>query len=493
MVLMKLKSNQPQITECPSGLEKPEPISTAHSLSRVFSSPRGSALVIAVVLMLVASMLIVVGARLLSDMNKQTQQQTLAVAEAENAARAGLTDAIDWFGRQTLSSPYVSYYFPNSGATPVPNPAYSYIDDPFAPTQNAVKQDTMDDSIGIVQQYPINGANLRLTNTTNLWARYEVHRQSNPATPVPAPTATYTWSQSVHDITGEKVTTALNGQGLIWSLYSTGYIYINNDPTQPYNQSPNKVLATAQMSTEIRKLGLSLPVTAAAICHDMAGIVVNNNGVINALSGGQTYYSAGAYLNYGNTSYPTVASGGKISPSNLSVDRSQAPNWVVVNPVNIFGMSNTTIKSLADFKGDASNPLVINGSDKLSYFNGNLTFDPASPVSYYQNQYLNGVGTGVIYVDNGNFTLKPVSATQTGAFFNGVIFCNGYVTIGEGNQVSGCVMAVNGITVGTGAVGSTEKAYLNLSLGIISREQTLVAVYREDKSAAHNFIGVPFQ
>ena len=488
MPFMKPNLNRPEINEGEAGSDQPKSLTDLQRPFRAIASSRGSALVIAIVLMLVASMLIVVGSRLLVTMNKQTQQQTLVVAEAENAARAGLVDAINWFRRK---NGLVSYYVP---PYPPYNPStfLSYIDDAFAPTQNASTQDTMDATIGIVQQYPITGGVQRLVNTNNIWARYEVRKAPNPSDPAPpAPTPTIDLNKTVHDITGERITSEVNGEGLVWTLYSTGYIYINNDSTKPYNVAPNKVLATSQMSTEIRKLALNIPAWAAAIAPSMCSIHINGNGVVNALSGGSTYYAAAAAVT--SAGCPSVSGSGKISPLSTDITKAVACSGVNSDPYPIFGMHPQDVKNLADFTGDATHPLIIAGSDKLSYFNGNLTFSPSNPVSYYQNQFLNNVGTGVIYVDNGNLTISPVSGTQTGAFFNGVIFCNGSVTIGEGNQITGCVMAVNGITVGTGAGGSTEKAYLNFSQGVINREGQYVAVYREDRSASHNFVGVPIQ
>lgn len=484
MLSMKLKFYRPKTVEGQAGFNVPKPLANLPYLSRVFASHRGSALVITIVLMLVASTLIVVGVQLLSNMNKQTQQQTLAVAEAENAAYAGLVDAANWFRRQNNT---VSYFYPN--AVPTPQPQYNSVDDPFAPVTNSTTKDTIDPSIGVVYQYPINGAVVKLAGTNNIWARYEVRKSTNSLTPTPVPpTPNIDPSITVHDITGEKLPSHLNGEGLIWSLCSTGYIYINNDPTLPFNQSPNKVLATAKMRTEIRKMSLSLPVTAAAICHDMSTIHVNGNGIIN---GGQSYYAAGAYLNYSNAAYPVLSGNGKISPSAGAVYRaSQIQNWVVSNPVNIFGMSSGDVKNLADVTGDSTHPLIF-GANQLVYFNGNLTYDPASPNTYYQNSYLNGKG-GIIYVDNGNLTLKPVPSGQVGAYFNGVIFCNGSVTIGENNTVTGVVMAVNGITVGTGQSGTTEPAQLICNDSAVTALNSTVTNYREDRSASHTFIAVPF-
>lgn len=477
---MKKKPNS-KFAASKTGQGKPLTSAGFHSSFQILKNEKGSAIVMALVLMVAATMLIVVGVRLLVTMNQQTQQQTLAVAEAENAAKAGLQDATNWFRRQSNT---VSYYFPNTGPTPTPQPQFQYIDDAFAPL--TIKQDTLDQTIGIVNQYPLNGAIVKLAGTNNLWARYEVRRQSNPAA-TPGPTATLN-PKGVHDITGERIPTALNGQGLVWSLYSTGYIYINNDSNQPYNSAPNKVLASAQMSTEIRKMSFNLPVTAAALAYDMTTISVQGNGILNGGSG----YSAAAYKNACGTCYPAVSGTGKISPSKSSVYPNSMPNWVTTNPVQIFGMNPQQLKGVADVTGDGTHNLVF-GANQLVYYNGNLTYDPATVVGCYQNNYLNSKGGSCIYVDNGNFTLKPVPAGQIGAYFSGAVFCNGSVTIGEGNTVFGYIMAVNGITVGTGAGGTVDPANLILDPNLITNLNNTVTNYREDKSAEHNFVGEVFR
>jgi hypothetical protein len=150
-------------------------------------------------------------------------------------------------------------------------------------------------------------------------------------------------------------------------------------------------------------------------------------------------------------------------------------------------MAPQQIKGVADVTGDSTHPLIF-GKSQLVYYNGNLTYSPTTVVSCYQNSYLNGTGGSVIYVDNGNFTLSAVPAGQNGAYFHGVIYCNGTVTIGENNTVDGTVMAVNGIVVGTGAGGTVEPANLILDPNLITTLNGKVTNYREDKSSEHNFV-----
>ena len=254
----------------------------------------------AAMFMLVATFLITIGARLVSDSFKQAKQRELFVGEAENVARAGLVDARAWFIRQTSNGGLV---FGNTssavtvGATPTVNPSYTSVDEAFNPTfnsSNPTSSDTIDPSIGIVQEYPLNDA---VTANASYWARYEVKKQGAGAFD----------STAVHDVTGSRTSNYLNGDGLVWNIISTGYVYKRMDKTTagtpatwvyPYNYgvttgdySKTKIIAKAQFSTEIRKLSLTMPipsdyvniVSSGLYCQEMANQI--NLGSQTLLSG----------------------------------------------------------------------------------------------------------------------------------------------------------------------------------------------------------------
>jgi Tfp pilus assembly protein PilX len=239
---------------------------------------RGSALVMAAIFMLVATVLITVGVQLVANASRGAKEKELYVGEAENVARAGIIAAEAWFTRQSgngVVSAYQQAYAP--GAVPSFASTFTYVDEAFDPqgnTTNPQFADTIDQAIGLVSEYPLSDP---VTANAVYWARYEVPQQGSGAMATTA----------VHDITGERLSNYVNGDGMVWSIQSTGYVYKRNDKTVdaygnwivPYNQAPNVVVAKAQFSTEFRKLGLNLPVPSppgAALYS--AGLYVNNLG-----------------------------------------------------------------------------------------------------------------------------------------------------------------------------------------------------------------------
>ncbi len=256
----------------------------------------------AAIFMLVATTLITVGMKLVSTASRQAKQQGLYIAEAESIAKAGLRDATDWFGRQTANNGIVSELYVGNGNVTVgqaavtnvsPNGSlYTYPDQAFWPqnnTFNGQSSDTLEPWIGIVNEYPLDSG---VTMNALYFARYEVRKIANPVGLTPAPT----WDPyAVHDISGQRTGTDLvNGDGTVWSIVSTGYVYKRMDKTinpitgmwnKEYNVYPNVVVASARYCTELKKLSLSMPTTdmpalsGAVYCQSASQITLNNNTV----------------------------------------------------------------------------------------------------------------------------------------------------------------------------------------------------------------------
>src|SRR5581483_7704404 len=81
----------------------PHPVNPASSPE--IKNQRGSALVMAAIFMMIATVLITVGMKLVTVSNQQSTQANLYVGEAENVARAGLVDALGWLRRNSSTSP----------------------------------------------------------------------------------------------------------------------------------------------------------------------------------------------------------------------------------------------------------------------------------------------------------------------------------------------------------------------------------------------------
>lgn len=251
----------------------------------------------AAIFMLVATMLMTVGYRLVSNSSRQSKERMLYVGEAENVARAGLVDTLGWFSRRTsngglVAGAVVTPVIP--GSTPTPVYPYTNIDQAFSPqnnTANAQLSDTIDASIGIVKEYPLDSP---VTANALYWARYEVKQQGTGAFD----------PNAVHDVTGERIFKYADGSGYVWNIVSTGYVYKRMDksidPTTgnfavSMTQPPNSVVATARFSTEFRKLSLVMPCPTPGNVNGVAGaIYVQNIKNQVTLSNTQTYISANA-------------------------------------------------------------------------------------------------------------------------------------------------------------------------------------------------------
>lgn len=261
----------------------------------------------AAIFMVIASILITAGFRLVSDSARQAKQRNYYVAEAENVARAGIVDALGWFGRQSANGGVVFGNYSNSyapGATPTVQPIYVSADDAFNPqgnTANTQMSDTIDAGIGIVKEYPLDDP---VTAKAVFWARYEVWKQDAPKfTPVHGSTFN---PYAAHDITGQRDTAHINGDGYVWTIACKGIVYRRMDKTvdtygfftAPYNQAPNTVVATSIQSAELRKLSLLMPQPTPNISIS-GGLYVKNIRSQVTLSSVETTLS-GAVSTYNN-------------------------------------------------------------------------------------------------------------------------------------------------------------------------------------------------
>ena len=180
-------------------------------------SSKGTALVLALIICVIVAILSVVGSQLITSTNKDMLHQQHLSSEADNIARAGLVDAISWFRRQQVQ--------PVAAGVPPTKPKWADgAFDPCKSTDTAISA-TLDPSIGLVNEYS-------LSPTTNLYARYEVARQTSTTISPYDPNA-------VHDITGQRLFSGeKSGQGFVWYIASHGIIYRKFSSTAKYNQSP---------------------------------------------------------------------------------------------------------------------------------------------------------------------------------------------------------------------------------------------------------------
>ncbi|MDQ6801174.1 MAG: hypothetical protein M3041_10090 [Acidobacteriota bacterium] len=355
--------------------------------------------------LLVASTYTQLGSRLLMlQLNYQGQ--------ALNTAQAGLVEAADWFRRQAVQP--VTVFSPVHNLTLNPP-----INDTDVPTSCVAPACTQTNPVSIQRDFLISAPG-------NVWGHYEV---------VVGNTAT---GRGVLDLTQARRGAAA-AAGAIWQLESTGVIYVRNDTTGgvAYNQSPNQVLATKTVRSEIQKIAMRLPDTAAMSINSAASASVNIG------AGGNQCRVIGGTSGRGvastNNSSPTVAGGATLSGN---------PAYGVAGGsfalTTVFGVSNQTdLATIADINvtsvASLPNPLPSMQLILLNVGAGTAVFNAARPL----------VGSGILIVF-GN--LQVGGGASAPSSWDGVIYVTGTYRQTDPSTINGTVVvAGNNATVdGTG-------------------------------------------
>ncbi len=392
---------------------------------------KGSILIL-IVLLVALLAFIPVGTSLLETSRKQVKLQANSYAQATNVARAGLTDAEAWFRMQTVQP---------VGSTKL---GMAYPDAAFYPRgTSGSPKDTDDETIGLVRTF-------QLGESTNLFARYEVQRQTVNNVVY----STSTNGHAVHDITASRTPPpAQNGDGLIWYIESVGYVYQQKSAAVAYNQSPNVIVGRARVSSELRRMGL--------VDFDAAAAIVNR---------GNISVGANCRLMGGNGAYGVVSNSGSGNPANVTGSLGVATTTgTAISIPNIFGLQGYDIRMLADYAVTTANDLPTNyPSTGLVYVDGNAVFDDTHPLT----------GGGVLIV-NGDLTVQSTS----NALFSGVIFVQGNASINGPALISGSVFVGGTLTL----TGTTDVAQVEYDSQTLNTVRQNVGQYRQNHSAYHVF------
>ena len=399
-------------------------------------SDKGVALITTVVLLFAVMIIVLTGAQLISTSFKETKFHQNFVAEAENVARAGLVDTVSWFRRQGDVV--------RSGVPPT-NPTWE--DGAFHPIQidtDAVHSATIDESIGLVKEYQLNEARTK-------WARYEIKRQQD--TPDIDPLA-------VHDITHQRVPNHQKGEGLAWSIVSTGYVY-RKISIGKFTSPPDVIISKARVSTEIRRINLNNPACAVAVYDGGSGgtynVKVNKNGRI--LGGNNGIGCA----RYSGDNAPSVDSNGILSGLPQSDTTSND-----LSVISIFGVSELELKSMADrYDVTVTTPMP---DMSLIYIDGNATFDVSKPLR----------SSGILYI-KGDLTIAELS----NSLYSGLIYVTGDATIGTPCLIMGCLIVKGKLSLSSS--GATDVAEICYDSQILVDVRNRVCQYRENKSISHSF------
>ena len=411
---------------------------------RARSRRRGSMLVMVMVSLIMLSGIMMASIHMFKTRELIQDNELHYHGQAVNAAKAGLIDALSWFRRQTVQ-PVEEAPDGTGGFAPVRDL-----------TVNPVINDTDDAFIGLVREYEI-------STTDNIWERYEVRRKRvQPANP---PLRNSDNLVGVQDITSQHNDDSGNG-GRFWYIEAKGYIFQRLDPAyQPdqfyriYESSDGhrrrkqpdgtlieedvtanleldeqvdleavRILASARMGTELRRLTVTPP-AMAAFCGSRGDRVSLGNR--SRVLGGAHY--GVAYPTSTGTHYKNSGAELDGTPAVMQIPSADYP----IQMEQVFGMSKDDLQVLSDiYIEDPSDPSNLPDEFPdyaLVYIDGDVVYDAAKP--------LRGMAA-IVYV-NGNVTIQANSSS----YFTGILYVDGNYRQYAPSLMNGTVMSSGNISI----------------------------------------------
>ncbi len=381
---------------------------------------RGNALILAIFLLIITIGLTVSSAEFLKAHKTKADVSFTLYGQASQFAQAGLTEATNWFRRQTVQP--VTTFAPvlDNLATP-----------PIV--------DTVDADVGLVREFQIRGT---------LWGRYEIWKQWD----TDPDAERLSWRQNLQ----AKEISEQRGHpqaGAIWRIKSVGYVVNFQDGNVAYNQPPNEILATEMLESEISRIVLTPPGAAALAVGDGNSAVINAMGRIIGGGGGAgiTYPSGSGTPNDGPAGDNRVTGLPGMSP---------IPDYDD-SPEAVFGVSENDLRSMADIVvADMANFPVPVPQNKIVFVDhANVAFDAATPL----------LGTGIVYCVG-----KVALSQGSNSSFSGLLYANGNLVIREPSEIRGAVIATGNVTI----QGSKEFATLRYDAGILDALRDSFSNYR---------------
>lgn len=381
----------------------------------------GSALLLVLVIVVLLGLLAAAGYSILSNaasaskIELELEGQTIAVAES------GLTEALSWF-RRSPRQPVQSF-------DPV---IYEAVPRPKDPPK------------GIVREFEVSAAG-------KLWGHYEV----TPAT--------------VEDVTAQRGR-GDRGNGTVWRVQSTGWLYVREDPAKKWNEKPNRVVHHATVETEFQRLAIRPPARAALLADRGDEVTISRGGRVRGTNGAAIVYRQG-------TGRPAVDKRAEVtSESGAPVTQASSKSTVspeyVLSEIEVFGVRPNELKALADLAVEGTGTLTA-GLPQLGivYIEGNAVFDETHPL----------LGGGVLYV-NGNLEIKP----RANASFFGQVYVAGDLTMEAPSVFSGSVIVLGKVDI-RGAGDVSEIAYNEDILAVVRQKlgqyrvrRTVTRVFGDD-------------
>lgn len=318
-------------------------------------------------------------------------------ALADNFARSGLVEALGWFRRQQVQP--VTQFQPR-----------------FDETADPPQMDTIDESVGIVREFPIDGS---------LWGRYEVRHA---------------------DVNDVSTMLGMPGAGSVWDVGVRAFVYRRNAPELSYDTEPNRIVLSTAMSTEMRGVAFVLPVVAAINLPDFDDLMMGDQALVDG--GGVP-----AVASKDDGGVPVVDPDISGTPATTRI-----PNFDA-SPEAVFSMPMDDLISYADVvieKREAGTKLTAR--DQIVA----LTKDMTEVDGFV-------IDNGLLVVD-GNLTLGPGSETA----IRGLLYVNGQLTVGGLMKLDGA-MIVNGPIQLNGA---TDPIHVHYNPTIVQKLSDSLSRYR---------------
>lgn len=370
---------------------------------RPVRSQEGSALIMVLLAVVVLGGLmaagygIVQGSVAATKIELELRGQTLAVAES------GITEALSWY-RRAPRQPVESFDVRQWDAEPRPK---------VIPP-------------GIVREFEV-------SNAGRLWGRYEV---------LPADVADVTADRGRGD----------KGNGTVWRVRSTGYVYVRNDATKPYDVAPNRVAHSMTVETEFQRLAIRPPARSALLADRGDEVVVSRGGRVRGSTGTAiTYRQSTGRPALDGRAEVTSESG---APMAQGATKGPSPAYDL-SEIEVFGVRPGELENLADVTVPDTSSLT-GGLPQLGivFIDGDAVFDEKHPLQ----------GGGVLYV-SGNLTIKP----RSNASFFGQVYVTGDLVMDGPGVLSGSVIVLNKTEL-RGAGDIAEIAYNEDILNVVRQK-----------------------
>ncbi|HZN41720.1 MAG TPA: hypothetical protein VFD82_23150 [Planctomycetota bacterium] len=355
---------------------------------------RGAALVVAVFFSIIVVGLTLAGAVSLNSHRMKTKVNWVVQTQAVQAARSGLAEGLTWLRRQTAQ--------PVTVFSPVLNPS---VEPPVL--------DTIDPEVGLVREFEV---------TETIWARYELWKDW-AADPDPVRRAKRVQFQC-EDISQPR---AGGSPGTVWRLRSLGYVYHLVDPTVPFNQRPNQIIASQLMETDVRRVVVTLPGLAALCVGDGNSCHINTGGRVYGMNGYGILYPAGTGTPTTGGGSTQRVSGGLGAMNPVSVWRDGYEDVFGMSLTELTGLAHMVVTDLNDF------PVPIPSMSLVIVDVGTtVNLDSSHPL----------LGTGIVIV-RGHLVLSQGSNSN----FSGLLYVEGNLTMRDPSEINGAVVVTGDVTI----------------------------------------------